>query len=63
MEKEGEIMTRVMEKINNIEIPTNVQREIGLSKDWKKKISPEDVKKIVNNAFKFKDALRKLSKN
>lgn len=63
MEKEGEIMTRVMEKINNIEIPTNVEREIGLSKDWKKKISPEDVKKIVNNAFKFKDALRKLSKN
>ena len=63
MIKEGEIMTRVMENINNINIPTNIQREIGLNKDWKKNISPKKVDSIVNSALKFKEALRKLSKN
>lgn len=59
----GEIMTRIMESINNINIPTNVRREIGLSEDWKAKISPKKVEKITNSALRFKDALRKLSKN
>lgn len=53
MNKEGEIMTKVMERINNINILTNVQKEIGLSKDWKKNISPKEVERIINNAFKY----------
>lgn len=61
--KEGEIMTRVMERINSIKIPVNVQKEIGLSDDWKKKISPKKVENIFNSALKYKEALRKLSKN
>lgn len=56
-------MTRIIESINNINIPTNVRREIGLSEDWKTKISPKKVEKITNSALRFKDALRKLSKN
>ena len=63
MYKEGEIMPRVMNSINNINIPTNIQKEIGLSDNWKEKISPKKVEKIINNAYKFKEALRKLSKN
>lgn len=63
MYKEGEIMTRVMNDINNINIPTNVRREIGLSDNWKEKISPKKVENILNSALKFKEALRKLSKN
>lgn len=63
MEKEGEIMTRIMDSINNVEIPTKIQKEIGLKEDWKEKISPKVVEKILNNALKFKEALRKLSKN
>ena len=31
MQEEGEIMTRIMESINSINIPTNVQKEIGFS--------------------------------
>lgn len=56
-------MTEIIERINNIEIPLNVQKEIGLSKDWKKKISPKEVENIINSALKYKEALRKLSKN
>jgi len=63
MKKEGEIMPRVMNNINNINIPANIRREIGLSDNWKQKISPKKVEKIINNAYRFKEALRKLSKN
>ena len=63
MKKEGEIMTKVMERIKNIDIPTNIQKEIGLKENWKEKISPKKVEKIFNNALKSKQALRKLSKN
>ena len=63
MKKEGEVMTEIMEKIKNIDIPTNIQKEIGLKENWKEKISPKKVEKIFNNALKYKEALRKLSKN
>ncbi len=63
MKKEGEIMAEVMERIKNIDIPKNIQKEIGLKENWKEKISPKEVEKIFNNALKYKEALRKLSKN
>lgn len=63
MKKEGEIMPEVMKKIKNINIPKDVQEKIGLKDNWKEKISPKEVEKIFNSALKYKDALRKLSKN
>lgn len=63
MKKEGEIMAEVMERIRNIDIPANIQKEIGLKENWKEKISPKEVEKIFNSALKYKEALRKLSKN
>ena len=63
MKKEGEIMTEVMNEINKIDIPVSMQKEIGLKENWKEKISPKEVEKIFNNALKYKEALRKLSKN
>lgn len=61
MKKEGETMTERI--INNINIPPHIEREIGLSKDWKKKVSPSAVDSIISSAEKFKDALKRLSKN
>ncbi len=61
--KEGEIMTRIMENINAINIPTHIQKEIGLNENWKDKVSPKEVENIFNKALRFKSALRKLSKN
>ena len=63
MSKEGENMTRIMNSINNIDIPINIQKELGLSENWKKKISPKQVEKLYDSALKYKEALRKLSKN
>lgn len=63
MKKEGEIVDRVMSRIKEIEIPPHIQQEIGLKKNWKKEISPQVTRIVFKNAEKFKEALRKLSKN
>ncbi len=63
MKKEGEIMSRLMSNIQEINIPTHIQKQIGLEKNWKSKISPKSVEKVVNTANRFKKALKELSKN
>ncbi len=63
MKKEGEIMANVLNKINDINIPPQIEKAIGLKKNWKKEISPKDISTIVNSANKYKEALRKLSEN
>lgn len=63
MKKEGEIMAKVLNRVNNTYIPWDIRREIGLSENWQDKISPEKKKMVVRNALKFKEALRKLSKH
>lgn len=61
MRKGGEIMTRTMNRINNI--PAYVVRELGFEENWQKNISPKQQKTTLKMAEKFKGALRKLSKN
>ncbi len=61
MKKEGEIMVRVMDRMNNVKIPPYIRKEIGVSDDWIEKVSPRQKKLVVRTAIKFKDALRKLS--
>lgn len=63
MEKEGESMTRIMNNIQRINIPTHIQKQIGLKEDWKNKISPKKVERVVNTATRFQKALKELSKN
>lgn len=63
LKKEGEIMDRVMNRMNDAQIPPHIQKEMGLKKNWKKQISPQFANSALKNAEKFKDALRKLSKN
>lgn len=61
--KEGEIMTNVLKRVNNVYIPYDVRKEMGLSDDWQEKISPARKKLVVKNALRFKEALRRLSKH
>lgn len=63
MKKEGEIMSRVMSRINSITVPSYIRREIGLKDNWQESISPAKKKMAIKSALKFKEALRKLSKN
>lgn len=63
MSKEGEIMNRAMDRINELEIPPHIQKQMGLKKNWKKQISPQFADNVIKSAEKFKVALRKLSKN
>lgn len=63
MKKEGEIMAKLMNRVNNAYIPWNIRKEMGLSENWQDKISPNKKKMVVRTALKFKEALRKLSKH
>ena len=63
MKKEGEIMSRVMSRINSITVPSYIRREIGLKDNWQESISPATKRMAIKSALKFKEALRKLSKN
>ena len=61
--EEKKFMSRVVNRINNMNIPPYMMRELGLKDNWLKSISPKKKKMVVRTAFKFKEALRKLSKN
>ena len=63
MNKEVDVMQRVLNNMENFKIPPHIEREIGLKKDWKKNISSEKTNAIITTANRFKKALRKLSKN
>lgn len=63
MGKEGEMMARIRENFNNMEIPPHVAREIGLGANWNKDVSPKAMKEIVDTAHRFSSTLRKLSEN
>ena len=56
-------MSRVMSRINSITVPSYIRREIGLKDNWQESISPAKKKMAIKSALKFKEALRKLSKN
>jgi hypothetical protein len=55
-------MTHIKEKFDKLQLDSRIVRELGLSKDWKKQISPDFLNKVVNTAEKYKATLRELSK-
>lgn len=63
MKKEGEIMARVLNRVNDANIPSYVKREIGISDNWIDNVSPKQKKLVFRITNRFKEALRKLSKN
>ena len=62
MKKEGEIMARILNRVNDT-IPSYVKREIGVSDNWIDNVSPKQKKLVFKITNRFKEALRKLSKN
>ncbi|WP_231685287.1 hypothetical protein [Phosphitispora fastidiosa] len=55
-------MTEFAQKLDKIQLPPHILRELGLEKDWQKKVSPEFIHKVVKTAEKYKDVLKELSK-
>ncbi|CAA7601413.1 Hypothetical protein DEACI_2079 [Acididesulfobacillus acetoxydans] len=55
-------MTETTQKLNNIRIPPQVLRELGLEENWQKNVSPEFIEKVIKAAEKYKSTLRRLSK-
>ena len=59
--KEGDKVTQMIEKLKGVQLPPHQLRELGLEKDWQKRVSPTFVDQIVHTAEKYKNALKKLS--
>ncbi|MBU7008436.1 hypothetical protein Ga0451573_003395 [Peptococcaceae bacterium DYL19] len=60
--REGRLVTEFAQKLDKIQLPPHILRELGLEKDWQKKVSPEFIHKVVKTAEKYKDVLKELSK-
>ncbi len=60
--KEEAAVTELVRRINSIQIPPHILSELGLDKDWQKKVSPELQKRILETAQKYKKVLKELSK-
>ena len=56
-------MARTMNRINSLNIPNYLKKEIGLSENWQENISPGQKKMVMRIAMKFKKTLKELSKS
>ncbi|WP_425801949.1 hypothetical protein ACHOLT_14390 [Desulfitobacterium sp. Sab5] len=61
--KEGQNMTEMTQKLNSIQIPPHVLKQLGLDKNWQNNISPEVMSTVIKTAEKYKSALRRLSRH
>lgn len=61
-EEEAINMTQFVEKINNVNVSPKHLRELGLLSDWKERVPPRFVEKVVRAAERYKRDLRELSK-
>lgn len=61
-EMEEEKVSALVKKLDSIVIPPKVARELGLSADWKKNISPAFVEQVAKTAVRHEDTLKELSK-
>jgi hypothetical protein len=60
--KEEELMTEFIRKIEKLELPPHVLRDLGLKDDWKKEVSQDFLCHVVSTAEKYKNVLKELSK-
>lgn len=56
-------MTDLARKIHDIQIPYGTMRELGLKKNWQKKVSPIFFNKLINLVLKYREMLKELSKH
>jgi cytidylate kinase len=61
-EREAMDVTQFVKKIQNVDVSPKHLRELGLPSDWKKRISPRFVEKVVKTAERYKRDLKELSK-
>jgi len=60
--KEGNLVTEMIQKLRGVHLPPHQLKELGLDKDWNKKITPHFIERVVRTAEKYKTVLKELSK-
>lgn len=55
-------MTKVMSKINRIQLPPHQLRALGMDKDWNKNVSEEFVTKALKAKEAYKEVFKELAK-
>lgn len=61
--REGEqIMAEVMERLERVQLPPHVREQLGLDKDWQRKVPRDFLERVLKTASKYEHVLRELSK-
>ncbi|MGE5590110.1 MAG: hypothetical protein ACM3ZA_05780 [Bacillota bacterium] len=60
--KEENLVTEMIQKLRGVNLPPHQLKELGLDKDWNKKVAPQFVERVVRTAEKYRIVLKELSK-
>lgn len=61
-EMEARKVSALVKRVQQMQVPPTVARELGLADDWKKRVSPAFVEKVAKIATRHEKALKELSK-
>lgn len=61
-EGDDDAVNSAINQLNLMQVPPDVARKLGLSENWKDKISPEFIERVAKTANKNSRALKELSK-
>lgn len=60
--KEVAHVAELLEALRKVDLPPEVLRKIGLSKDWQKRIPPEFTKQVAEYLSQYKETFDELAK-
>ncbi|BDG61754.1 hypothetical protein [Caldinitratiruptor microaerophilus] len=55
-------MAEVMERLERVQLPPHVREQLGLDKDWQRKVPRDFLERVLKTASKYEHVLRELSK-
>lgn len=61
--KGGKTVTAVLEKLHNVKLTSKQKKDLCVGDNWKEQIQPEFVEKVIENAEKYRKALKELAKH
>ena len=54
-------VTEIMSEIRNLQLPPRLLRELGLEKDWNKKVPQRFIEEVLHVTEKYKEAIKALA--
>ncbi len=54
-------MTEIMSEIRKLQLSPRLLQDLGLDKDWNKRVSPKFVEEVLHVTEKYKEAIKALA--